>query len=88
MDSNFIQLLKLRAQDDPRIEGRLAKRTDKYTSANIHERLKLMALQILRVVVSSAPFVTLMMDETTDASNSEQVVICLRWVDGRLDAHE
>ena len=51
----------------------------------------MMALQILCVVVSSirsAPFVTLMMDETTDASNSEQVVICLHWVDGKLDAHE
>ena len=51
----------------------------------------MMALQILREVVSSlrpAPFVTLMMDETTDASNSEQVVICLWWVNGNLDAHE
>ena len=89
---NFVQLLKLQAQDDPRIEGWLAKRTDKYTSADIqNEILKLMALQILHVVVSSirsAPFVTFMMDETTDAFNSEQVVICLRWVDGRLDAHE
>ena len=29
-----------------------------------------------------------MMNETTDASNSEQVVICLHWVNGNLDAHE
>ena len=29
-----------------------------------------------------------MVDETTDVSNKEQVVICLRWVDTRLEAHE
>ena len=47
----------------------------------------MMALDVLRKVVSSlrsTPFITLMMDETTDASNSEQVVICLRWVDGNM----
>ena len=51
----------------------------------------MMALKILREVVSSVhstPFVTIMMDKTTDASNTEQVVICLRWVDGNLEAHE
>ena len=71
MDSNF-QLLMLRAEDDPRIDGGLTKRTDEYTSADIqNEILKVMALQILPEVVStlrSAPFVTLMMNETTDAS--------------------
>ena len=36
----------------------------------------------------TTPFVTIMMDETTDASNTEQVVICLCWVDGNLEAHE
>ncbi len=29
-----------------------------------------------------------MIDETTDCSNSEQVVICCRWVDSSLEAHE
>ena len=29
-----------------------------------------------------------MVDETTDSSNREQVVICLRWVDNSLNAHE
>ena len=47
MDSNFLQLLKLQAQDDPRIESWLNKRTDKYTSADIqNEILKVMALKI------------------------------------------
>ena len=29
-----------------------------------------------------------MADETTDSSNREQVVICFRWVDNSLSAHE
>ena len=29
-----------------------------------------------------------MVDETTDVSNDEQVVLCLRWVDDNFDAHE
>ncbi|KAL5514956.1 hypothetical protein EMCRGX_G000052 [Ephydatia muelleri] len=29
-----------------------------------------------------------MIDETTDESNKEQVVICFRWVDDELDVHE
>ena len=29
-----------------------------------------------------------MVDETTDVSNKEQVVLCYRWVDGNLEAHE
>lgn len=29
-----------------------------------------------------------MTDETADISNEEQLVICLRWVDNELQAHE
>ena len=29
-----------------------------------------------------------MTDEVTDSSNKEQLVICLRWVDSELNAHE
>ena len=38
--------------------------------------------------VRSAQFLTIMVDETTEVSNNEQVVICLRWVDNELAAHE
>ena len=31
---------------------------------------------------------TLMADETADVANIEQLVICIRWVDGQLSAHE
>ena len=56
-----------------------------------NEILKTMALQVLRQVmesIHSAPFLTIMIDETTDVSNKEQVVICFRWVDKMLEAHE
>ena len=35
-----------------------------------------------------APFLTIMIDETTDVSNKEQVVICFRWADQSLKTHE
>ena len=55
-----------------------------------NELLKIMALHILREItalVHSAPFLVITVDETTDASNKEQVVFCIRWVDGSLEAH-
>ena len=50
-----------------------------------------MALQILRHIaaqIQSAVFFTVMVDETTDCSNKEQVVLVFRWVDDDLTAHE
>ena len=84
-DSNFLQLLKLRGQDDLRISGWIAKKTDKYTSPDIqNEILQIMALHILRVITSEihkAQFHSIMVDECTDASNKEQLVLCFCYVD-------
>ncbi len=55
-----------------------------------NEMIKVMALQVLQEVASSihsASFVTLMVDETTDASNREQVVLRIRWVDANFEVH-
>ena len=91
-DCNFFQLLKLRGEDDPRVEVWLRKKTDKHISADVqNEILKTMALHVLRQVadsVRSAPFLAAMVDETTDTSNKEQVVLCFRWVNGNLETHE
>ena len=46
-----------------------------------NEILKVMAL-------NAAPFVNIMVDETTNISNKEQVVICFQWVNNKLEAHE
>ena len=91
-DSNYMQLLKLRGEDDPRVFDWLKRKTDKYTSAEMqNEMVKIMAVQILRKIAASlhtTPFYTVMADETTDMSNREQVVVCLRWVSDKFEVHE
>ena len=50
-----------------------------------------MALKILQDIakdINNSIFYTIMADEVTDASNHEQFVICLRWVDQFLEVHE
>ena len=91
-NSNFIQLFKLRGEDDPKFAKWLEKKTDKYVSADIqNELLKVMGLQVLRDIATSlhsAKFYSIMVDETTDVSNKEQAVLCFRWVSDDLIAHE
>ena len=70
----------------------LQKKTDKYTSTDIqNEILDIMALNVLWNIITSiqaASFFSLMVDETTDIANKEQLVVCLSWVDSHLEAHE
>ena len=77
----FIQLLKLHGEDDSRVLGWIGRKSDKYTSSDIqNEMLRVMALQVLREVATnlhSTEFYTMILDETTDTSNREQVVICI-----------
>ena len=91
-NSNFNQLLQLRAYDCPEILTWMAKKTNKYTSAAIqNECLEVMALHIVRQIckdVAINGFYTIMADECTNVSNKEQFTICLRWVDGNLVDHE
>ena len=50
-----------------------------------------MALKIIRKIAVSfqgSDFFTIMADETTDASNKEQVVICMQRVDNNFEAYE
>ena len=53
--------------------------------------MKIMALQVLREFaqnIQSADFYSIMGDEATDISNVSQLVICLRWIDDDLVAHD
>lgn len=53
-DSNFTELLRLRANDCPAVTGWMDKKTNKYMSGNIqNELLPIMALSILRVISAS-----------------------------------
>ena len=92
-DSNFIQLLQLRAEDedDGKLVRWMKKKSSKYTSHVIqNEILQVKALRVLRQVASNvqATNFTIMIGETTDTSTTEQVVFVLRWVDSSLQVHE
>ena len=70
----------------------LEKKKIKYTSHDIqNEIVKLMALYVLRnmsQILQHSPFLTLMMDETTDVSNNVQVVVVMRRVSESFEVNE
>ena len=55
-----------------------------------NEMLSIMALHILRDITAdiSGKWFTVMVNETTDISNTEQMVICLCYVDDSLKVYE
>ena len=92
-DSNFTQLYLLREDDNPVLKKwRTEKKTDKYIHNTIqNEMMMIMAMEILRDIaknIRDADFYSMMCDEATDVSNSSQLVVCLRWVDDDLVAHD
>ena len=80
-DSNFIQLLQLRAVDDMQLHLRMERKVKKSTSPDVqNELLKIMAVSTLRDIaakLSNSVVFTLMAGEVTDVSNKEQVAVCL-----------
>jgi hypothetical protein len=53
--------------------------------------MKIMALNILREIAANlreADFYSMMCNEGTDVANVSQLVVCLRWVDNYLNAHD
>lgn len=90
-NSNFLQLLKLRCKDFPKLECWLEKKSEKYTSHDIqNELLKLMAHQIINGMTDEMKdsFYAIICDEYTDISNKEQLTVCLRWVDDLFNVNE
>ena len=91
-EGNFIQLLKLRGTDDLRMTEWVERKSSKYTTADMqNEMLTVMSLRVLREITSAIQkvlFYTVIVDETTDCSNKEQVVLVIRWVDEDLIVHE
>lgn len=69
----------------------LKRKSDKYTGHDMqNEILQVMTLRIVREIagnIQSSKF-TIMVDETTDISTSEQVVVVLHWVNENLEVHE
>ena len=69
----------------------LEKKRMKYTCHEIqNEILSIMAKAVLRKVVIQfqSLFFTVMIDETSDVSNTEQVVLVFRWVNSELSVFE
>ena len=91
-ESNLIQLLHLRAEDKPQLMKWLERSSRKYTShENQNEMLEIMAHQImrkLRGLIQKSPFLAIMVDETTDVSNKEQLTLVIRRIDENLDVFE
>ena len=91
-DSNFIQLLHLRAIQQPQLISSMKHKTSKYTSAQIqNEILSIMGSSVVRDIaakIQSAKYFSIITDEVTDSSNKEQVVVCFRTVDDEFVCSE
>ena len=89
--SNFWQLLQLRKEDVLLLESWLHRSQEWFTSPIIqNEVLEIVALTVLWKVVRkfSGQYFTIMVDKTTDITNTEQMVFCIWYVDHDLATHE
>jgi len=93
-ESNFMQLLMLRAIDFRPLKRWLKNMNDTYTSHPIqNEILNLLSHDVIRSLVrdikgGQCSYFSLISDEYTDIANNEQLTICLRWIDKNMDAQE
>ena len=91
-DANCKQLIRFRAEDDPAFAKWLKEKNLSYTSSEIqNEILKDMSLSVLCDVVNcikKSDFFSIMVDESSDVLNREQIVFCVCWVDEDLHSHE
>ena len=91
-NGNFMQALRMRGEDDPLLMDWIRRKTNKYTSHEIQNKiLKIMARHMLHQIsfgIQHSPFITVMIDETTDLSNHEQATVVIRWISESLDVHE
>ena len=91
-NSNLVQLIRLRAEDNPLLGKWLERSCRKFTShENQNEFLEVMSYMVLRKLlgdIHNSPYLMVMVDETTDVANKEQLTFVIRWVDESLDVHE
>ena len=80
------------ANDNPDMLGIMRRKTNKYTDHHIQDELiKLLAHSHLRriaVDIKAASYFAVEADKVTDSLNKEKVVVCIRWVDDKFEAHE
>ena len=87
-----MQLMLLCASDHPAILEIMQRKIRKYTFHHIQdELLKVVALEYMHRIVSEtceSGYFAMESDELTGSSNQEQIIVCQRWVDSKLEAHE
>jgi len=92
VDSNFCQLLYMKARENPAFADWLKRKTDVYVAPEIqNEVIRVMAHTVLRDIISelhASTFICLMVDETMDKSNKEQTVVVLRRVTNDLAVYD
>lgn len=90
--SNYTRLLKLRSQDIPELNSWLQRSKYRWLSHDVtNELCALLCHEVLRKIiklVQNAVYYSVMVDETRDISNHEQVTFCFRYVDSKLNIHE
>ena len=80
-ESNFRPLLLLRAEDDPNFQEWLHKETNRFTSLAIQNEILVKNIKKYKKIVKNikkSSYYSIMVDETTDIINKEQLVICIR----------
>ena len=90
--SNFKQFLLIQAEDDEVLQKWFEKSYDEAYEPDVqNEILQIMALKVLRGIESDiveSGYYSIMADESTDASNIEQFVICIHWMDREMKVCE
>ena len=90
-ESNFKQLL-LQAEDDKVLKKWIENSYDKLISSGTqNEIVQIMDLIVLHCMASDiaeSGYFSIMADESIDASNIEQLVICIHWVDREMTVHD
>ncbi len=91
-EGNFSQILKHHAKEEADLSDWLQRKNNKYTSHEIQNKLiQIMAHQVLRDLASkiqNSKFICIMIDETNDITNKEQVTIVIRSINEELEVSE
>ena len=82
----------MKAKSDNNLSSWMTRKDNSYTSLDIHnEIVELMSSHVLRVIANDlrkSPFLSIMIDETRDCANTEQVTVVVRMVTYEFDVHE
>jgi len=91
-DGNLLQLMRLHGEEDTEVLEWLQRKSSKYLSPDMqNDLIKTMATHVLRHLshkLQESPFISIMIDETTDVTNKEQVIIVFRSVKDEFEIDE